>query len=464
MAVALLLVSFTAIPQDAQPNQDPLIPLEIETAVELAFSQSKMVQIKQLAVDKSRAAVREARAMRGPSMQVQSSSSYLSNPPEGMRIVKGALGYAPTQQSPTPVAIPDQDIVLVDDTEHTYFSIRTTLVQPIFTWGKLAIAENLSRLGTGAASHELSVQLADTDAQVRTLYLGGLAVQKTVPILEEIVAIGEQIVADRNRSFDEGLIIKQVVLEGQSQLAGLVFQLAQSREGLRTAREAVADLTGISDGTIEFVSEFRSFLPELDEDSLVAATIDNSPDLALLDVRLEQARLAVDLAKASRIFRPDFSLSVTLDVTGQRIPIIGANWTKSWNSNLIVSIGTQVNLFDSGKTGAALTQAKYDLQMAATGVDAFTDGIGLQIRRSVELARTAYYETQYADAKLELSKEQAKNATVSFENEIVTREEYLGARLGLLLTELEHTFKAYAFDSSLVALEALTGLRFREDE
>ena len=438
--------------------------ITLESAVDLAISRSAEVQIGELEVAKGRAGERVARAMRLPTISVQGSGSFLSQPSEGVVISKGAFGYAPTAQSPAPVAIPDQDFVIVDDAEPTYFSIRTTLTQPLITWGKLRRSEELARIETDANILERQRHKFDAEQELTDLYLAGRFAQDSVTLLEKVVAVGEAIVADRNRSYDEGLITRQNILEAESDLAGLELQLNRSVEALKTARTALLFFTGLDAGEFYFATPLFDSPGDLDEETLLEAAKERSIDREILYLRSVQARLARRIAAGDRVFKPDISISISLDITGQRIPLVGANWTDSWNSNLIVTIGTQLELFDSGRSKASLEQSEIDLQIATVGGESFDRGIALIVRRQIDAIRTAAYEFAYSQAKLDLALEQERNAEVSFENEIITREKVLLARLGSLLASLELLSKSYAIDRGISSLERVTYIDLRDKQ
>ncbi len=104
---------------EANTAEDDAVELTLDEAVRLAAERSNEVRIGGLRLEKAASELAAARARRGPTVTVQSSGSALSNPPEGINIAKGAFGYAPTYQSAAPVAVPDQEYVLVADAEHT---------------------------------------------------------------------------------------------------------------------------------------------------------------------------------------------------------------------------------------------------------------------------------------------------------------------------------------------------------
>ena len=429
------------------------IDLTIDAAVDLAQKRSGEIKIQQLSLEKSEADVSLARAKRRPIISVQSSGSYISNPPEGITITEGAFGYAPNAQSTVPIAYPDREIVLVEDTENTYITVRTTVTQPIFTSGKLRAAEELSDLGLNLAVADLDETKADVEREVRLTCSAGRLAQETAPILWAIVETSEKIVADRQRSFEEGIITRLNVLEAESQTTGYRSQYGRAVEGLRTARAIVSYYTGLTSEQIRFSSPFATHLPEIDENELIFLTRFHSPERESLALKVERARLGEKIARASRSWKPDVMFSVSLDTT----------WSGGFESNLIVTIGTELDAFDFGRSASRLLSAELDVNLAETGLDAFDESITLIIRRSIDAVRTAYFTMEHARANVELATEQRRIALVSFENEMITRETMLAADIGLYSAELELLTASFEFDTTFSLLELLSGTTLAEN-
>lgn len=447
----------------AQTAGGAISQLSVEEAEGLAEAHSRELSIEKLEMQKASAGLREARARRGPSLSFRGSGSFLSNPTEGIAITKGAFGYSPTAQSEAPVAIPDQDFILLEDAEHSYFQLKATLTQPIFAWGKLLAAVRAAELELSVAGHDLETTQAKVRGDTRRAYFGMKLGRGSLAILDRAVDIAEAIVNDREHSFSEGLITRQDVLETVSQQAQLIAQQARAAESIWAATAALELLTGAGFENVSLGSDYRSSLPELVEDELIERAIQSSPERALLLSRVDQASAIVDLRRGSRLFRPDFSLNISLDVTGQRVPIIGANWRESWDTNLIITVGTSMNVFDSGTAASKVEQAETDLLIAGEGLAALEDGIQLQVRTAIYSVDAAWSELHQTKAGLDLAAEKERNASVAYENELITRREALAAQIGLMASELAYYVAGYAFEMTLTEVEGLTGISIPGD-
>jgi outer membrane protein TolC len=184
-----------------------------------------------------------------------------------------------------------------------------------------------------------------------------------------------------------------------------------------------------------------------------------SADLEVLYNRIRQAESSIQALRGEGLFRPTIGLDVTLDISGGKVPFFGANWTDSWDVNLIVSLGTNVSLFDAGSTKAQAAQARIQALQAREGYKQLLDSLDFQIQKSIEAVTYAYYRIEEKQAKSRFAEEQYKNAQVSFANELITRQEEMGARMAAIQAELELVAARFDYENARITLEYLTGER-----
>ena len=229
-----------------------------------------------------------------------------------------------------------------------------------------------------------------------------------------------------------------------------------AEEGYRTAREVLAMLCRLNPSDIELTQTFRTELPVLDEDRIRELMLAASPQLRELQLKVKQAERYVEIERAGGPLRPDVSLVISMDVTGQRIPILGANWTDSWDTNFIFTLGTRVTLWDSLQSRHKTEQARDTAAIATTGLEQLQRSMGLSARSALEDARTAHARMAEVQARLDYVEEQTRNAAVSYENELITRGELRGAQVLLHATQIEELTAQFAFEKALIELEYLT--------
>lgn len=430
----------------------------VEEAVHAAVSNSVELEIERLNLKKSAAAVREAEAAAGPQITLQTSGSALSNPPEGYRIEKGAFAYLPTAQSPTPVAFPDRDYVLVEDAEHSFFRISATLSRPLFTWGKLEGAVTLADIESNIAGEKYVTRERNLERSVRLAYFGTIFADNAARVLGNAERIAGQILGDKNEAFEGGIITRQDVLDAAAKKAALSAQLARTIEAGSSARLTLSRLTGIETDAKTLASGYRREPLSTDEGEFLSAALQSSGMRAELRYRIRQAETLLKIEEGSKAFLPDLSLNLSVDVSGQKVPVVGANWIDSWDTNLTVTLGTHTTLFDAGASGSKIEQAELSLESAKLALNGYDLNLELQVRNLVEAAKTAWAQVSRADAELELAQEVERNASVSFDNELITRAELRSAKLARLAAELAHEEALFSYESALIELETKTGV------
>ena len=431
----------------------------VEAAVKAALESSVEIRIEKLNLLSAAAAAREARRASGPVVKLQTSGSAMTNPQEGVTIHRGAFGYVPTFQSQPPVALPERDYVLLEDSQSTYFRITATLTQPLFTWGKLREAAAAAELGFDIAGGEYHLKEKSVELQTRRAYFAALLSENIEGILAQAVLISDAILNDKEKAFEEGVITRQTVLEAAVRKAALTSQHAQAREAGATARLTLSLLTEIEPEDIVLAGSFRDAPMNTGEAELVNAAFGTSGERAVLLNRIDQAGALLDIEEASRPLLPDLSLNLSVDLTGQKIPVIGSNWTDSWDTNVIVTLGTQTTLFDSGASKSSIEQAKTSLRKARESLRGLELNTKIRVRTLVETVHSAWADLSHAAARLDLALEIERNALVSFENELITRSELQTLQLSLLAAQLEYEFALFAYESALIELETLVGER-----
>jgi outer membrane protein TolC len=444
VAVMLLLVPSFALP--AEPGA-----LSLAEALRLADETSEAVRIRTLQAVRSDAVLAEARSQRYPRLALEASASYLANPPEGITVHRGDLATVP-------IVIPAEDLVFVKDAEPSYYKLGATLTQPLYTSGKIEAGIRLAELDRAAAGTELDRQRREIRRDAARAYHGTVLADRSLPHLSAMRAAYADIVADRHASFAEGAVTRQAVLDAEASLASLEARIVAAREARSSALEALAALTGLAASDIDPVDGFRDACPLIDEDGLRTVAAAGAPDVASARTRFEQAGVKRGLERAGAAFRPDLALSVVGSVSGQRTPFVGSDWTDSWDWSMVVSVGAKAMAFDAGASRALISAASSDIEAAAAALSQAEKLVRLSVRKAVEAARKAGAGLVERRAKLALAEETAKNARVSFENDVATRGEARLAEVGRLAAALDLESAGAALEDAIGEIEYLTGV------
>jgi len=431
--------------------------LTLNEAINSALENAGEVKLGKLDFAAAGYGVKEAKAARLPVIDITASASIMTSPPEGITIAKGELGYSPTPTSQVPVALPDEDYVLLEDPENTYFSFQTTLQQPLFSWGKIKAGIELASLERDISGLSLQQVRREVRRDTRLAYFAVVLAKESRELLTEAQTVLQQVLEDRRNGYGEGVLNLQSVLEAEANLSMVTAEKTLAAAGYESSLEGLQLLTGLDVDEKKLISGFTNDLPDLNTEALQEQVAKESPELEMLYVRLRQSMAGEKLLKGDALFKPDLGLDITLDITGGKVPFFGSNWIDDWDVNLIFSLGTTVSLFDGGSMKAQIAQSRIQSQKAREGYIQLLDALEFQVTKSVEAVKGGFYKINEKEARARLAEEQYKNARVSFANELITREEELGARVAVIRAELELLVARFEYENSLAALEYLVG-------
>jgi outer membrane protein len=440
--------------------------LALEEAYRLTRQGSEVVKLKELAVQKSRLALDEAGSRVWPHVDLQASASYLPKPPKGALVPANSLSIQVPNPippfTPTTLTFPTTDAYIGGE-QHQYISLTATLSQPLFTWGKISNAVEVARLQVEAAGTDLTAQRRDIDREVHRAYFSALLAQESQRVLERLRDTAAEVVADRQKSFDDGTTNRQNVMEAQANLAAIEARLVDAEQSGSTARESLGILTGREPSSIALVSGYGSGVPALDEQSVLAQAMAASTDMAAARTRLTLARRNLDIQRGSMMLLPDVMLGVSLSVAGQEdlgysSTSFGINTT--WDWNLAISLGVKMSAFDGLASYARIGQAGKDLEMADAGVTQTEKMVRLAVRRAVDAAARADAGVREKQAAADLGEERLRNARLSFDNGAASREDLRGADIMAGTAELDLQFALFTREEARADLARLTTQRF----
>ena len=262
---------------------------------------------------------------------------------------------------------------------------------------------------------------------------------------------------DKQESYEAGIVNWLTVLEGKSRLAEIERRVWEAAESYQTGLEALSFFTGLDSRDLRLVTPFREELPRIDVDALQRGTVDGWPEREILKEKVFKARKNLAVKKGGGLFKPDLSFIIQWDITGRHIPFTEEDWTRTWNHNLTLSLGTSVVLFDSLSSHWKVKSAAEELNSAVLGLTQIEKSLALKLRQAVRDVRVGYYSVLEKESRLFEAEELYKNVRVSYENELITREEERQARVFLTGVLLDYRLTLFEYEMALAELEYLTG-------
>lgn len=447
--------------------------LSVDEAVEQALRNAGAARRGRLEVSRSDAAYRSARAERFPSLSLSLSGSYLTHPDETLELGAGSITtieqgrlvdedaglQGPNNGDPIeipsePIPIPPDDLTIELDLPHTVYRATATLAQPLFTWGQISRSIDAARLEREVRRAQLREIKVELRREVREVYFGAVFGREAEALLVEMERVLAQIVSDRRTRYEQGTVTREAVLEAEAQQAELRAGLAETREAVEDAREALAFYTRGGRPDPEWLSSaFRTKVPSFSEPELVEQARAASPRRDALSLRRRQAEAAAAAERGDRPLFPQLGLEVSIEADTDKFPLLEDQWRDRSDYNVIISIGSDVTLFDAGRRRWSIAEAEERAEIARTGLEELEHSLSLEVRRAVGSLRRA--EAAVARRKTEhaYAAERYRNARIAYESEAITREQERLARLSELEAEAALLEARYELERALTSLE-----------
>ncbi len=428
--------------------------LSFPRALELAAERSEILLLQASAVKRAGLAVAEARSRLGPELTFQAAGGFMAFPPEGVTVRAGELGTTPP---PISYAIPEEDLIFIEDARSGYFELSLQLSQPLYTWGKLRSSVQLAGLELETSKVELTEQKRRLGQDLHMAYFSGVLARDSLGQLLQILDILEEIEEDRQRAFELGSMNRLSVLEIQTQISEVQRRIVQAGEAYASALEAISVYTDLDPQNMDLSTGFRREHAAFCETQLKEKALESSPALKKARLDQEQARKNLELIRGGANLRPDISFNLSFELSGQTVPWSESGWEEAWDLNLIAGVGARGTFLDTGRSRYQLRQAGEALEAARIGIDLLSKQIRLRTRRAVEALQLRRAELQEARAAVAQAEEEEKNSSQAFEQQLFTREQWGLSRIALLLEKLALLEGECRFEIALYELESLAG-------
>jgi outer membrane protein len=434
------------------PAASPPRLLSIEEAQALAREGAALLRARNASLDSALRAVDAASSAYLPSLSASAQGAWLANPPQGITIHQGDFGQLPPAMGSLP--LPSSDVVVVKDAEPSWFQAKLAFSQPIVAWGKIRATVGMAGAQADAALAARDAALLDTVREVNRAYYSARLSLESAAILRELGGLAAEVSADMAAALAAGLATRADVLKAEADRAELAARLVEAEEGAASALEGLALLLGLgSGGNLALSSAYRDRLPALDEARILDQAEAASTDRLSAQARLDAAGHKAELERGRGLFLPDLAFFASLDSSGQSPPLSKGGWADTWSWDLSLGLSLSLNLFDGGKSAAALAGARADLEAAEAAARGAADSARLSARRALETARRAAARLSAAEAKAAWTAELLKNARLAFDSGLLQRSELDRAAIQDASLRLELASARYDLEEALADLE-----------
>lgn len=300
--------------------------------------------------------VKDAWAGLGPSIDLQVSGTYMVKPPvEAVYLNVDELLNSISWPSGIKPSGAGQYVKVYDGMENTMYNFQLSLMQPLFTWGKLENAIILYQQVSDIKKTQVESKQQQLKTELETRLISLVYLNRIREIVEEEKTYAQRLVQVSEQAEKSGMLLHQDVVDAKIQAKELEIaqlDLNEQIDNQLLELERSTGIEGLSLADISYsVNEDDIMLivngdrPALEE----AALSGDRLSIKLLTQLKEMNKSAERIAKGAVNWKPDVALQATLGYGGSRVPFFEGNWNRRDDYTANFSIGIKTTVWDGGK-------------------------------------------------------------------------------------------------------------------
>jgi outer membrane protein len=421
--------------QDAPAQSGRPVAAVIDDYVREGLRSNLALQAQSLEVERSTAALAEARARYFPELALDARYTRA----QGGRTIELPLGQAlnPAYQTlndlliaqgqpPRFPVVQDETIAFLREEEQdTRITLRMPLLQRAIP---AAVRAQRELLGASEYAHVALARQLKRDITVG--YLHWLSAMRTRGIVDASVALLNENLRVNDSLHRNGKITQDQVLRARAELLAVT---QQSREAQNLAAQAQSYLNFLLNRPLDTSLENADVAAEVTARTqaltdLRATALANRPELAELTHLTRASEAQVDIARADRW--PSLSLGADAGFQGEEYEFgRGSDYST-------ISLLFHWTIFDGGARRAAVRQASATARKAATQLDELTQQVQLEVQQSLDRLNTSADSLATADARAEAARAAFRIASRKRDEGAISQVEFIDARSALTSAEL----------------------------
>ncbi len=394
------------------------LTLTVEQAIETGIQNSKMLHSSLMRVKSAEAKVKEANALRLPSLKMNARYTRLSE-------VDPFIISTPFGSFPIAPGIFDS------------WGAQVSLLQPLFTGFRLAGNIEVNEKLSDATNEEYNKDKIELKFNIKNAYWSLFKATQFKKVLDETVDQVKAHLNDAKNLEKAGMMTKNDILKLEVQLSNVMYQQIEAENSVKLAMVALNSTIGISLNTnIIISSNARLTEVNLDDiEKLVADASQNRAEVKAANARVKASEAGITLAKSS--WYPQISLygNYYYSKPNQRIMPTRNQFDATWDAGVNLSM----NVWDWMTTAYQTDQAEANAAQAKDGLGMIKDGITLEVTQNYLSMKQSYKKIKIAELTVQQAEENMRVTSGKFKNGLATSSDVIDAETALITAKTNLT-------------------------
>lgn len=340
-----------------------------------------------------------------------------------------------------------------------YLNASVSLVQPIYTWGKVTSSVKMYEEIESARALQIGDTEAQLDAQLKA-YLSSLYyLDQVLVLLDSIQQDADELVTIAEQSSSTGVLLQQDVASARvsaSQIALSKTQVESQIQNITTALETMTGIENLDQTVFDYTPDEAWFAEIANADRAqleLMATGNSQASIQMLDHMAAAAGYAQNAAKGSMYVVPDIALSVSADYTA---PLTDRFADESaWG--VTVAVALQGTIWDGGQRSNDRQRAESAVSSAQITRTEAVNTIKTTLNENLGNIDIALANIEYQKANIELLQSELELEQSRFDLGASSRQDILEKRIELGQAQVEMITQKMSLAASCFTVDYLTG-------
>jgi len=329
-------------------------------------------------------------------------------------------------------------------------TINGTLSKPIDIFGKIGLAQNISKLQVDIQTQAEALALQKLIADVKSAYFGVLRAQAAVEVANSALTAAQERLRTAKAQYEVGAAPKFDMTRAEVDVANYTQSLTQAQNAVKLAKAALNQTIGVDVSTeFELVSEDTDVQPvTVDIAECTEQALKKRPEMVQALTGIELAQKGISLARKDN--SPTVGLFLSTDWTSETSAFSSNKTTYTYGASISWPIWT------GGQTTAKVSQAKSDLEIAKLGLEQAKLGVELDVRSAALNMMDASSRVGAAKSNVALAEEALRLAKVRYREGVSTQVEVTDAEAALTLARTNYINAVYDYLTAKAQFERAT--------
>lgn len=291
------------------------------------------------------------------------------------------------------------------------YTAGISLTQPIFTGGKIKETYNIAKYGENLAKASQDAEKTDVLFKTEEAYWRVVAVAEKVKLVNSYIKLLENLSADLENYYAEGMIIKNDLLKVKVKMNEAQLNLVKANNGLSLAKMALCQQVGLPlTQDVVLADSLSTMLEPVAEQSFTDTAINKRPEIEALYQSINIAKSGVNIMKSR--YMPNIGLSANyMFMNPNPYNGLSQEFGGDWN----VGVAINIPIFHWNDRGHTLRAARSEQRVAELKMEEAKELIALQVQQAVYTLNESVKKIEMAELNLQQAEENLKVVTDGFE-------------------------------------------------